>query len=212
MLFGFPISLFAQKTTSIDTIIPGKGTPKQQIERSKEIKKQLLSDSGSQPKKNPLADTTIRNKYGDLLNDDINFNKKYPVWKPAVEVFGINTFVWTLDRFVLKADFSHIGPSTWKYNLQKGWEWDDDRFGINFIGHPYTGSLYFNAARSQGYNYIESVPYAIGGSLMWEYFGENTRPSYNDVINTPVNGAFLGEISYRLSSNILDDRTRGGER
>jgi hypothetical protein len=27
-----------------------------------------------------------------------------------------------------------------------------------------------------------------------------------------VNGAFLGEVLYRLSSNILDDRTRGGER
>ena len=47
---------------------------------------------------------------------------------------------------------------------------------------------------------------------MWEYFGENTRPSYNDIIYTPVNGAFLGEILYRLSSNILDDRTRGANR
>jgi hypothetical protein len=47
---------------------------------------------------------------------------------------------------------------------------------------------------------------------MWEYFGENTRPSLNDVINTPVNGEFLGEIFYRLSSNILDDRTYGSER
>jgi hypothetical protein len=47
---------------------------------------------------------------------------------------------------------------------------------------------------------------------MWEYFGENTRPSLNDVINTPVNGEFLGEIFYRVSSNILDDRTYGSER
>ena len=47
---------------------------------------------------------------------------------------------------------------------------------------------------------------------MWEYFGENSGPSYNDIINTPVNGAFLGEILYRLSSNILDDRTRGFQR
>ncbi|MDP9047302.1 MAG: DUF3943 domain-containing protein [Bacteroidota bacterium] len=43
-------------------------------------------------------------------------------------------------------------------------------------------------------------------------FGENTRPSYNDVINTPINGAFLGEIFYRVSSNILDDRATGGNR
>ena len=30
--------------------------------------------------------------------------------------------------------------------------------------------------------------------------------------NTTANGAFLGEIFYRLSSNILDDRTTGGNR
>lgn len=205
--------LFAQKAKPIDTIVPGKGTPKEQIKRSKEIKAKLLNDTtGNQPKKSRLVDTTIQNKYGDLLNDDIKFNKKYPVWKPAVEVVGINVFTWSVDRFVLNANYSHINSSTWKYNIRKGWEWDSDRFGINFIGHPYSGSMYFNAARSQGYNYVQSIPFAIGGSLMWEYFGENTRPSYNDFINTPVNGEFLGEIFYRLSSNILDDRATGGNR
>jgi hypothetical protein len=214
LLFLVSTSLSAQKKASIDTIIPGRGTPKQQIKKSREIRKQILSDSigGNEPKKSSLVDTTVKNKYGDLLNDDIKYNKKYPVWKPAVEVLGINAFTWSLDRFILNADFSHIGPSTWKYNIQKGWEWDDDRFGINFVGHPYSGSMTFNAARSQGYNYWQSIPFAIGGSLMWEYFGENTRPSYNDVINTPVNGAFLGEIFYRVSSNILDDRATGGDR
>jgi len=206
------VTLFAQ-TAPVDTVKPGKGTPNQQVKEIKAVKAKTLSDStGNQPKKSPLIDTTIQNKYGDLLNDDRNLNKKYPFWKPAVEVIGINVFTWSMDRFIFNADFSHIGPSTWKYNLEKGWEWDDDRFGVNFIAHPYTGSMYFNAARSQGYSYLQSIPFATGGSLMWEYFGENTRPSYNDLINTTANGAFLGEIFYRLSSNILDDRTTGGER
>ena len=69
--------------------------------------------------------------------------------------------------------------------------------------------LYFNTGRSNGYSYVPSLLIAVGGSVMWEYFGENTRPSYNDVINTPVSGAFFGEIFYRLSSNMLDDRTTG---
>src|ERR1700712_4802114 len=78
--------LFAQQT-KLDTIVPGKGTPNEQIKRSKELKKQLLSDSAGQaPKKSSFVDTTIRNKYGDLLNDDKQYNKKYPVWKPAVNV------------------------------------------------------------------------------------------------------------------------------
>ncbi|MEO6521502.1 MAG: DUF3943 domain-containing protein [Mucilaginibacter sp.] len=206
------IKSFAQ-VTPVDTIKPGKGPADQQLKQIKATKVKLLSDSGaSQPKKSPFIDTTIQNKYGDLLNDDKKLNLKYPIWKPAVEVLGINAFTWSMDRLLFNADFSHIGPTTWKNNFQKGWEWDDDRFGINFIGHPYTGSMYFNAARSQGYSYTESFPFAVGGSLIWEYFGENTRPSYNDLVNTPVNGAFLGEIFYRLSSNILDDRTMGSNR
>jgi hypothetical protein len=48
--------------------------------------------------------------------------------------------------------------------------------------------------------------------IMWEYFGENTKPSRNDIINTPISGAFLGEVLYRISSNILDDRARGANR
>jgi len=152
------------------------------------------------------------NNYGYLLNDDKEYNKTYPVWKPLVEVMGVNVFTWTMDRYILNESFSHIGPASWKYNLRKGWQWDDDRFGVNFIAHPYTGSMYFNAARSQGYGYFASMPFAASGSLMWEYFGEETRPSYNDIINTTMNGAFLGEIFYRLSSNILDDRATGADR
>jgi len=205
-------SLFAQTVTPVDTIKPGNGPVKQQLKEIKAAKKTITDSTGNQPKKSPLIDTTIQNKYGDLLNDDITLNKKYPIWKPALEVLGINVFTWSLDRFLLNQDFSHIGPSTWKYNIQQGWEWDADRFGVNFIGHPYSGSMYFNAARSQGYTYAQSIPFAVAGSLMWEYFGENTRPSYNDIINTPINGVFLGEIFYRLSSNILDDRTTGGDR
>lgn len=211
ILLFISVNAIAQVTPP-DTIKPNKGEPNQQLKQIKQVKAQILSDStNGEPKKNVPIDTTIFNKYGDLLNDDIKYNKKYPFWKPAVEVLGINVFTNGLDR-ALGEDFSHVGPATWNVNINKGWEWDSDRFGINFFGHPYTGSMYFNAARSQGYGYFQSIPFAIGGSLMWEYFGETTRPSYNDVINTPLNGALLGEMFYRLSSNILDDRARGANR
>ena len=211
LLFFSGTCLFAQ-VTPVDTIKPGQGPAKEQLKKIKDAKKTITDSTGNQPAKKPFIDTTVRNKYGDLLNDDPKFNPRYPLWKPLLGVIGVNVFTWSMDRFLLNESFSHIGPTTWKYNLQKGWEWDADRFGINFIAHPYTGSMYFNQARSQGYNYLQSVPFAAAGSLMWEYFGENTRPSYNDLINTTANGAFLGEIFYRLSSNILDDRTRGSER
>lgn len=159
------------------------------------------------------TDTTSRTRYGDLLKDDPYYERKYPVWIPAVQVIGINAGLLAIDKYVFKYDWAvTVGPEVWKKNLKSEWEWDRDRFGVNFVGHPYTGSLYYSAARSNGYNFAASIPFTISGSLMWEYFGEDTRPSTNDIINTPVSGIFFGEILYRLSSNILNDRKRGRQR
>jgi hypothetical protein len=158
-----------------------------------------------------LADT-VHNKYGDLRNDKPKLNTQYPWWTVALKVTGSNLFTFAIDRYFFNYDFSRVGFNSWKHNIQTGWEWDTDRFGMNFIVHPYSGSAFFNAARSSGYNFWESAPFAVLGSLEWEYFGENTLPSYNDVINTPVNGIFLGEAFYRIGSDILDDRTTGWER
>lgn len=163
-----------------------------------------------------IYDTSIdfrpKNKYGDLLNDDPLFNRKYPWYVPAIRVAMSNVVSWASSRYIFDYEWARISPTTWKNNLKSPWVWDDDRFGTNFIGHPHSGNIYFNIARSNGYSYWGSMPYAIGGSLMWEYFGENTGPSKNDLINTPFSGMFLGEVLYRISSNILDDRARGANR
>ena len=150
--------------------------------------------------------------YGELLDDDPAYNPRYPIWLPASRVLLTAAVNWGFARYVLKEDWARISPATWKKNLQGPWVWDKDRFGINFIGHPHTGNYYFNVARSNGYNYWQSIPFTFGGSLAWELFGENEPPSKNDLINTTLSGAFLGEIFYRVSSNILDDRARGGNR
>jgi hypothetical protein len=158
------------------------------------------------------GDTVMHNMYGDLRDDNPEYSPKSPWWSCAIRVTLNNVFTWASDRYIFNSDFARIGPSTWKHNLKTGWEWDTDRFGMNYFFHPYSGAGYFNAARSNGHTFYESVPFAFGGSVMWEYFGENTLPSVNDLINTTVTGAFLGEISYRLSSDFLDDRTTGSER
>jgi hypothetical protein len=204
----------AQIITAPETIKPGRGTREQQLDKIKARKNRLFTDSlgGSEPANAVLLDTTLFNKYGDLLHDDPVYNPRQPIWKPAAQVVGINAVFMGFNRYVAKADYGYVTLDTWKRNLKSSPEWDTDEFGINFIGHPYQGTLYFNAARSQGYSYWQSLPFAVGGSLTWEYFGENTRPSYNDMIYTPLNGAALGEILYRVSSNILDDRTTGRER
>jgi hypothetical protein len=161
---------------------------------------------------NYMLEDTVRNKYGDLRNDKVEFNKHYPWWAVALKVTGANFFTFIIDRYLFNYEFSRVGFNSWNHNMVTGWEWDQDRFGMNFIVHPYSGSAFFNAARSSGYNFWESAPFATLGSLEWEYFGETTLPSYNDVINTTVNGIFIGEVMYRIGSDILDDRTTGFDR
>ena len=211
--------LFAQNPA--DTIVPAKGNIDKQL---KEIKKEKIiqhSDSnsnGDEPKKTPLVDTTKHNKYDDLLNDDPAFNKKYPIWKPALQVVGENVVLNLLDRSLLKLEFAKVDIHTWKRTVNAGfpwgtgWEWDQDRFGNNFLSHPMMGNFYYNAARSNGYNYWESAPFVFAGSYMWKIFGENGTPEREDLINTTFDGIFLGEVLYRLSSNILDDRSIGRNR
>ena len=160
----------------------------------------------------PGKDTLPLPHQNYLRNDDPAFNRKYSVFIPISEVIGVNGLIWSFDRFVAKDSFAYINGETIKNNFKNGWVWDTDDFPTNFSLHPYTGSLYFNAARSNGYSFLESAPFALGGSLMWEYFMENTQPSYNDLINTTVTGIFLGEVLYRLSSSVLDDRKTGGAR
>lgn len=139
------------------------------------------------------------------------YGKKRP-WTAAAEVFGLNMGVWAFDRYVQKADFAYINGHTIKENFKRGFIWDNDQMGTNMFLHPYHGNLYFNAARSNGFNFWQSGLYALGGSAMWEMFMENEYPSHNDIIATPIGGMALGEMTYRASDIVLKDNAVGWER
>lgn len=150
---------------------------------------------------------------GSLVSFSPVFVPQRPsVLRPLTEVFAVNAGVWAFDRFALDSDFSKISPNTMWHNIRHGFVWDNDKFSTNLFAHPYHGSLYFNTARSQGYGFWQSIPFAAAGSLMWEFLGENEPASINDWIATTIGGAALGEITHRLSSLCLDDRTRGWQR
>lgn len=133
----------------------------------------------------------------------VNNTLPLPLWIPFSEVLLQNTFVWMWDRFVLGVNYAKVNPHTWKKNLNKGWTWDNNHFGINFFGHPYQGTFYHGAARASGLAFYPSVLYDMSGSFMWEYFCEQEYPSLNDFITTSYGGAFYGEILFRLSERLL---------
>ena len=143
--------------------------------------------------------------------DNPDNQKKHP-WKAAIETFGINAFVQSFDRFVLNEDFAKISFNSIEHNIKNGFVWDNDQFSTNLFAHPYHGGLYFNAARSNGMNFWESIPFSFCGSLMWETTCEVEPPAMNDLIATTVGGVCIGEVTYRISDLILDDSKRGGAR
>ena len=78
---------------------------------------------------------------------------------------------------------------------------DNDLAVINYIGHPYQGSFYFNTTRSQGALFWQSSLFTILQSTLWEYVWEGglEQPSIQDLIVTPLGGILLGELSHRAT-------------
>ena len=137
-------------------------------------------------------------------------NKKLP-WRAALETVGLNLTVWGFNKAMGKSH-AQVTFNSIKRNFKTGFLWDNDRFPTNMFSHPYHGNLYYNTARSSGLNFWQSAPYTLAGSLLWEMAGECEPPSINDLMATTFGGIALGEMTFRLSSLVLDDSQRGFKR
>ena len=124
----------------------------------------------------------------------------------AAEIFGSNIIINAFDRFVIGADYARTDFSSIERNLSSPWEFDHDGFSVNEIAHPYHGSLYFAAGRSNGLGFWGSALGTALGSATWELFGETEAPSINDIVSTTMGGAVLGEMFHRL----YEKADRGG--
>ena len=121
-------------------------------------------------------------------------------WEAAGGIAAVNGLTWFYNWHVQRWAWANVGTRSWWDNLNSGFAWDDDAFGANQLAHPYHGGLYFNSARASGYDFWRSAPFVAAGSLSWELFTENVRPSINDLINTTLGGIALGEVAFRVSS------------
>ena len=135
-------------------------------------------------------------------------------WRGAGEIVLIEVIPWAYNYYVRDAEFARVGINSWKANMDwwEVWEWDDNNFKTNMFAHPYHGNCYFNAFRTNGHSFWESVPAAWAGALTWEVMGETHPPAPNDLLSTSLGGITLGETTYRLSSLILDNTKTGSGR
>jgi hypothetical protein len=88
--------------------------------------------------------------------------------------------------------------------FERWWEnvqhpvWDQDPWYVNYIGHPYFGATYYVRARERGFGAFGSFWYAAMLSGLYEFGVEALfeRPSYQDLIVTPVIGGLLGAFVF----------------
>lgn len=107
--------------------------------------------------------------------------EKKAFWRAAAETAGFNIGLWAFDRYVQKGHYAYISWNTIKENFRHGFEWDNDHLATNMFAHPYNGSIFYNAGRSNGFNFWQSELFAVAGSAMWEMCMECEYPSTNDI-------------------------------
>ncbi len=123
----------------------------------------------------------------------------------GVELGGM-VVLTLLPKEITKWEDDYIDDA--KDNLISAWTrppvWDKDDWVINYIGHPYAGSIYYNAIRSQDATIFESFMFSTVQSAIWEYVIEGIaeQPSIQDLIVTPVAGAIIGEFTHKATLNM----------
>jgi hypothetical protein len=228
----FSTSLYAQSTDT-NAVLKRDIQDTNRMLKKKEIRHGDLDSNlktnrvpvDTNSKKILVKDTTahIYNMYRGLLKDDPIYNKKDPLWEPIVKIATQNVLLNLFDHYLMHYDWAVVGFRSWNNTLirsgfpwNKGWNWEEGRFGNSLFLHPYGGASYFNSARAGGYDFWESSLFTLGGSYTWKLFCENGepqgRPERQALINTTLGGMFGGEVLYRLSSNVIDERTTGSER
>ncbi|MDA8773800.1 DUF3943 domain-containing protein [Chlamydiia bacterium] len=99
----------------------------------------------------------------------------------------------------------------WFNNVKNGPVIDQDHFLVNYVGHPYSGSIYYQTARTSGCGMMDSFLYGAAMSTFYLEFGIEaffTKPSIEDLIFTPFLGAFLGEWAYQKRKEIIANGRR----
>jgi hypothetical protein len=119
---------------------------------------------------------------------------------------------WIFSHYIKDYEYADISMDSVRRNFSNPPWWDADGFHTNMWGHPFQGSMYYNAARENGFSFWESAPFVALGDFGWEYLMETEPPAYNDMSNTFFGGMSRGEMTHRLSLTIRDNRAHGWEK
>ena len=146
------------------------------------------------------ADHSLR-----LRNQEGTFARK--MWRGGLLVHGFEAVGYGI-LAALPSDISGWEKGVFKQygsNMRRAYTappvFDHDKWYINYIGHPYQGTVFYNAVRSQNAKMWQSALFTLGQVYVWEYVIEAglEQPSIQDLIVTPISGILLGEGIHRAT-------------
>ncbi len=112
-------------------------------------------------------------------------------------LLGSGTAWYWIDRERQVADWDF--PSVSDRLTFKAWRFDNNQFGINFLGHPINGVGFHTLARSNNFSMLGAVGAGFATSMVWEFALEfREKISINDVLVTTGAGVSIGEFLHWL--------------
>jgi hypothetical protein len=152
---------------------------------------QLLMDDepGVTPEESGASAEVVRDWRG--LRRDTAFFLGYQV---------IGAGIW----FLTPESVSQWTAEQRRTSFQKWWDnvrhpqWDPDTWYVNYLGHPYFGAIGYIRARERRFGPFGGFWYAALLSGLYEFGIEAMfeRPSYQDLIITPVGGLLVGALLF----------------
>ncbi len=145
------------------------------------------------------------------VSDDLKAEctKRHPVAMLAgvgLPLLAVHSF----NRFISDSTMAKVTGGDVVHFYERDFFWDRDWWWTNFVLHPYQGSLAYMSARSSGFSPLGSFLASTVSSTLWEWFGEKTTPSMNDMIYTPLGSVAVGEMFLRLSQEASGAGSRLG--
>ena len=106
--------------------------------------------------------------------------------------------------YLLPESVTKWTPEQRKTSMSRWWEnvqhpqWDEDNWYVNYLGHPYFGAIAYVRARERRFGAFGGFWYAALLSTLYEFGIEALfeRPSYQDLLVTPVGGLLLGALLF----------------
>ncbi len=123
----------------------------------------------------------------------------------ALGHFIFATTSYWIRQDVMREDWEYL--FTWEDQKKRFFFTDPPRFDSNTFSfnwtHSWAGAMYYNYARCNRLNTLESFLYGFGASYFWEFFIEfREMVSLNDSIGTPMGGLSIGEAVFQVGRKL----------